>query len=172
MIKPNNYVSSTWCSINWSSMFSSFYNQKGVLYLLFCFNLTVRVKDCEDRMIEPSWYRLFLATKVSIERKNILTTDEVSKLQGLYHQMLGPAMEIQRRDLMERGKDTEPMQAASISDFYSKMCPMLSSARATTFYSGRTITRVVYRSRKPRIRFTLFSLVDLWQPNDVSSSLN
>ena len=46
----------------------------------------------------------FLATKVSIERKNMLTLDEVTKLQGLYRQMLGPAMEIHRKDSAERGK--------------------------------------------------------------------
>jgi hypothetical protein len=45
-----------------------------------------------------------LATKVSIERKNYLTADESTKLKGLYRQMLGPAMEIYRKDRTERGK--------------------------------------------------------------------
>jgi hypothetical protein len=47
---------------------------------------------------------LILATKVSIERKNTLTTDERTKLQGLYKQMLGPAIEIYRKDTVERGE--------------------------------------------------------------------
>jgi hypothetical protein len=44
------------------------------------------------------------ATKVSIEKKMMLTTDEITKLQGLYTQMLGPALDIYRKDKAERGK--------------------------------------------------------------------
>lgn len=47
----------------------------------------------------------FLATKVSIEKKNALTNDELTKLQGLYKQMLGPAIDIYRKDVAERGKN-------------------------------------------------------------------
>jgi hypothetical protein len=46
----------------------------------------------------------FSATKVSIERKDMLSSDELSKLQGFYRQMLGPAIEIHRKDLTERGE--------------------------------------------------------------------
>lgn len=47
----------------------------------------------------------FLATKVSIERKNVLSTNEIERLEKLYQQMLGPAMDIYRRDQNERGKN-------------------------------------------------------------------
>ncbi|CAF3064750.1 unnamed protein product [Rotaria socialis] len=42
------------------------------------------------------------ASKVSIERHDILTTEELNKLQGLYAQMVRPAMEIYRKDTEER----------------------------------------------------------------------
>ncbi|CAF0900115.1 unnamed protein product [Rotaria sp. Silwood1] len=42
------------------------------------------------------------ATKVSIEKKNILTNEEITKLQGLYKQMLGPAYEIYQKDRVDR----------------------------------------------------------------------
>ncbi|CAF2557981.1 unnamed protein product [Rotaria sp. Silwood2] len=42
------------------------------------------------------------ATRVSIERHDILTTEEFDKLHGLYTQMFRPAMEIYRKDKDER----------------------------------------------------------------------
>ncbi|CAF4058119.1 unnamed protein product [Rotaria sordida] len=42
------------------------------------------------------------ATRVSIERHDILTIEELDKLQGFYTQMLRPAMEIFRKDKDER----------------------------------------------------------------------
>ncbi|UJR28669.1 hypothetical protein I4U23_009898 [Adineta vaga] len=42
------------------------------------------------------------ATKVSIAKKNMLTADELTKLQGLYKQMLRPAIDIYRKDKVER----------------------------------------------------------------------
>ncbi|CAF3406424.1 unnamed protein product [Rotaria sp. Silwood1] len=42
------------------------------------------------------------ATRVSIERHDVLTTEEFDKLQGLYTQMFRPAMEIYRKDKDER----------------------------------------------------------------------
>lgn len=49
-------------------------------------------------------HSILVATKVSIERKNYLTADEITKLQGLYRQMIGPSTEIYRKDRAERGK--------------------------------------------------------------------
>jgi Holliday junction resolvasome RuvABC ATP-dependent DNA helicase subunit len=46
----------------------------------------------------------FVATKVSIERKDVLNIDEITKLQGLYKQMYKPAIDIYRKDTAERGK--------------------------------------------------------------------
>jgi len=54
--------------------------------------------------VENNACNLILATKVSIERKDILTTDEFNKLQGLYTQMLGPAIEIYQQDKDQRGR--------------------------------------------------------------------
>lgn len=34
----------------------------------------------------------------------MLTGDEIGKLQGLYKQMLGPAIDIYRKDVADRGK--------------------------------------------------------------------
>lgn len=45
-----------------------------------------------------------LATKVSVERRDILTTDEFKKLQGLYLQKLGSATQIYEQDKEERGR--------------------------------------------------------------------
>lgn len=45
-----------------------------------------------------------LATKVTIEQKDVLTTDEYHKLQGLYLQKLGPATQIYLKDKEERSK--------------------------------------------------------------------
>lgn len=50
------------------------------------------------------FHEIFSATKVSIERKNTLTTDEMNKLETLYKQMLSPAIDIHRRDIADRGK--------------------------------------------------------------------
>jgi Holliday junction resolvasome RuvABC ATP-dependent DNA helicase subunit len=49
----------------------------------------------------------FIATKVSIERKDVLNIDEITKLQGLYKQMYKPAIDIYRKDTAERGKIKE-----------------------------------------------------------------
>jgi len=46
----------------------------------------------------------FLAKKVSIERRDILTNDQINKLQQMYRQKLGPATEIYRKDKEERGR--------------------------------------------------------------------
>ena len=54
---------------------------------------------------EKKLYKSFFsATKVSIERRDVLTKDEFHKLEGLYKQMLGPAVEIHRKDKEKRGK--------------------------------------------------------------------
>lgn len=44
------------------------------------------------------------ATKVSIETHNMLTPDEVNKLQELHTQLLRPALEIYRKDTDKRCK--------------------------------------------------------------------
>jgi len=48
-------------------------------------------------------FYLFIATKVSIERQKSLNAEEKTKLRALYKQMLGPAIDIYRKDATERG---------------------------------------------------------------------
>ena len=59
----------------------------------------------------------FSATKVSIERKNILSPDEIERLEKLYQQMLGPAIDIYRRDLTERGEEKQSTGKATTNFF-------------------------------------------------------
>jgi hypothetical protein len=47
---------------------------------------------------------LILASRVSITKKDTLTPDEITKLEGLYKQMLRPAIDIYRKDKAERGR--------------------------------------------------------------------
>ena len=50
---------------------------------------------------------VILATKVAIEKRDILTTAETRKLQELYEQKMAPAMMIYEKDREQRGKGNE-----------------------------------------------------------------
>lgn len=77
-----------------------------VSFQLFYCNHTV----VEQTKFFHSFHSIVLATKVSIERKNQLTADEITKLQGFYRQMIGPAVEIYRKDVAERGKSSRAFE--------------------------------------------------------------
>lgn len=70
---------------------------------MYCFSLTVNHRSCE---LGHGRFRLRIsATKVSIERKDKFSNDEFDRLEKLYKQLLGPAINIYRVDKRARGKD-------------------------------------------------------------------